>query len=166
MSKNLINSECEIHKKMCEYMCCYSKCAKRLICEKCRREHLDIHPAQFIYELSNLAEIHSYNKIDKLKEVLIKEKLAQETIIRQIYQDFESLAAPLVDKIKAFSVESRGLIESELTNYLRSNKFIIDETEKEIKKSETKQIKNDPNKMLEETINEAEIINRREGRII
>ena len=67
MTRNLINSECDIHKKICEYMCVYSKCAKRLICEKCRTEHLDIHPSQFIYELANLAEVHSYNKVDKLK---------------------------------------------------------------------------------------------------
>lgn len=147
-------------------MCCYSKCAKRLICEKCRREHLDIHPAQFIYELSNLAEIHSYNKVDKLKEVLIKEKFLQESVIRQIYADFDTLTQPINDKIRAFATESKNLIETELTNYLKSNKFIIDETEKDIKKSETRAIKNDPNKMLEETINEAEIISRREGRII
>ncbi len=77
MAHNLINTECEIHKKPCEYICSYSKCAKNLICEKCRREHLSRHPAQFIYELANLAEIHSFNKIDKLKETLIKEKLEQ-----------------------------------------------------------------------------------------
>lgn len=135
MSRSLINSECEIHKKPCEFMCCYSKCAKRLICEKCRREHLDIHPAQFIYELSNLAEIHSYNKVDKLKEVLIKEKFLQESIIKQVYADFDTLAQPVNDKIRAFAAESKHLIEAELTNYLKSNKFIIDETERDIKKS-------------------------------
>ena len=93
-------------------MCCYSKCTRRLICEKCRREHLDIHPVQFIYELSNLAEIHSYNKIDKLKEVLIKEKLAQEAIIKQIYQEFETILNPIIEKIKRFTYESRNLIDS------------------------------------------------------
>lgn len=67
--------------------------------------------------------------------------------------------------MKAFANESRNLIETELTNFLRSNKFIIDEAEREIKKTETRLIENNPNKMLEETINEAEIINRREGRI-
>ena len=135
-------------------MCCYSKCAKRLICEKCRKEHLDIHPAQFIYELSNLAEIHSYNKVDKLKEILIKEKIAQELVIREIYMEFDTLIKPLQDKFKAFSTESKALIESELSNYLKSNKYIIDDTEKEIKKSDTKSLKSNPNKMLEETINE------------
>jgi hypothetical protein len=62
-------------------MCCYSKCAKRVICEKCRREHLDIHPAQFIYELKNLKDIHSFNKVEKLKEILIKEKFRQKGVI-------------------------------------------------------------------------------------
>lgn len=91
-------------------MCCYSKCAKRLICEKCRKEHLDIHPAQFIYELTNLAEIHSYNKVDKLKEILIKEKIAQEKETREIYKDFEALTNPLNEKVKAFATESKALI--------------------------------------------------------
>lgn len=130
MPQNLINSECEIHKKVCEFMCCYSKCAKRLICEKCRREHLDIHPAQFIYELSNLKTIHGYNKVEKLKEILIKEKFRQKEVIETIYQDFETLADPINQKIKGFANESRSLIEAELTNFLKSNKFIIDETEK------------------------------------
>jgi hypothetical protein len=49
---------------------------------------LDIHPAQFIYSLNNLAEIHAYNKVDKLKEVLIKDKYLQESVIDQIYADF------------------------------------------------------------------------------
>jgi hypothetical protein len=35
-----------------------------------------------------------------------------------------------VQKIKEFATESRSLIEAELTNFLRSNKFIIDETER------------------------------------
>jgi hypothetical protein len=109
--------------------------------------------------------IHSYNKVEKLKEILIKEKFRQKEVIQTIYQEFDTLADPLNQKIKAFANESRSLIEAELTNFLRSNKFIIDETEKEIKKSDTKSIEDNPNKMLEETINEAEIINRREGRI-
>ena len=157
----LINTECETHKKICAYMCSYSKCAKRLICENCRREHLDIHPSQFIYELSNLAEVHSYNKIDKLREILIKEKIAQETVIRSTYEQFHSIATPFNDKITYFVKESEGMIQSELYRYLKANKTIIEETEKDIKKSETKAIKNEPNKMLEETINETEIINRR-----
>lgn len=95
---------------MCEYMCCYSKCAKRIICEKCRKEHLDIHPAQFIYELSNLAEIHSYNKVDKLKEILIMEKIAQEQVIKEIYKEFDTLMISLNDKVKAFATESKALI--------------------------------------------------------
>ena len=45
------------------------------------------------------------------------------------------------------------MIQSELYRYLKANKTIIEETEKDIKKSDTKAIKNDPNKMLEETIN-------------
>jgi hypothetical protein len=105
--------------------------------------------------------IHSYNKVEKLKEILIKEKFRQKEVIQTIYQEFDTLADPLNQKIKAFANESRNLIEAELTNFLRSNKFIIDETEKEIKKSDTKSIEDNPNKMLEETINEAEIINRR-----
>lgn len=88
MTRNLINSECEIHKKVCDYICVYSKCTKRLICESCRTEHLDIHPAQFIYELVNLTEVHSYNKVDKLKEILIKEKMTQEAVIREIFKEF------------------------------------------------------------------------------
>jgi hypothetical protein len=40
-----------------------------------------------------------------------------------------------VDGIKGFVAESKAMIEKELINYLRSNKFIIDEAEKEIKKS-------------------------------
>jgi hypothetical protein len=126
---------------------------------------LDIHPAQFIYELKNLKAIHGYNKVEKLKEILIKEKFRQKSVIETIYADFETLADPFNQKIKAFANESRQLIEAELTNFLRSNKFIIDETEREIKKTDTKDIENNPNKMLEETIVEAEIINRREGRI-
>jgi hypothetical protein len=44
--------------------------------------------------------------------------------------------------------------------------MIIEETEKKITKSNTEEIKDNPNKMLEETINEAEVINKREARII
>lgn len=77
-------------------MCCYSKCAKRVICEKCRLEHLDIHPQQFIYELRNLKDIHSFNKVEKLKEILIKEKIKQNEIIENIYADFHTLANPFV----------------------------------------------------------------------
>lgn len=73
--------------------------------------------------------------MDKLKEVLIKEKFLQESIIKQIYADFDTLAQPVNDKIRAFASESKHLIEAELTNYLKSNKFIIDETERDIKKS-------------------------------
>lgn len=69
-------------------MCCYSKCAKRLICEKCYREHLDIHPGQFVYPLSNLKAIHAFDKVEKLKEVLVNEKFRQKAIIENIYQEF------------------------------------------------------------------------------
>ena len=92
--------------------------------------------------------------------------MAQEAIIKDIYHEFDKLILPLAEKIRVFSAESKALIEAQLAGYLRANKFIIDETEKEIKKSETKDIKGNPNLMLEQTINEAEIVNRRENLLI
>lgn len=65
---NKIGKPCATHNKVCDLYCTFQKCHKKVICEKCVIEHLDIHPKQFIYSIDNLSQIHSFDKVRKMKE--------------------------------------------------------------------------------------------------
>lgn len=99
---NKINKDCIIHKKICELYCTYSKCVNKILCEKCVGDHLEIHPKQFIYTMENLCEIHSFDKVSKMKEVLGKFKVMTEQRIIKMYNPFEVILSPLIQRVKQF----------------------------------------------------------------
>lgn len=87
-TNNRINGECVIHKRICEMFCTSSRCTAKILCEKCIPDHLEVHPKQFIYNMENLSEIHAFDKISKMKEVLGKLKSMNEHRIQKIYNPF------------------------------------------------------------------------------
>jgi acyl CoA:acetate/3-ketoacid CoA transferase beta subunit len=95
-ANNKINKDCVIHKKNCDLFCTSSKCVNKILCEKCIPDHLEVHPRQFIYSLENLSEIHSFDKVSKMKEVLGKHKVINEQRITKIYSGYDSILDPLI----------------------------------------------------------------------
>lgn len=75
---NKINKDCIIHRRTCDMFCTYSKCEVKILCGKCVTDHLKVHPRHFIYDVENLSEVHAFDKLAKLKQVLGRQKIASE----------------------------------------------------------------------------------------
>lgn len=75
---NKVNGNCFIHSRTCCYFCAYSKCEVKIICQKCVNDHVKIHPRHFIYEVENLSEVHAFDKLGRLKQILGRQKLSNE----------------------------------------------------------------------------------------
>ena len=67
---------------------------------KCIPDHLEVHPKQFIYNMQNLSEIHSFDKVSKMKQVLGKVKNMNEHRIQKIYNPFESILDPIIKRVQ------------------------------------------------------------------
>lgn len=130
------------------------------MCEKCVPDHLAIHQKQFIYHIDNLSEVHGFEKVGKMKDVLVANKLEQEVRLAKIYRPFDNLLAPLNKRLEKFVRESSDLTKSELGKYLSTNKGIIESTV--IKKSDPITLKKNPQLMLDETFAELNSINEKE----
>ena len=73
--ENKVKKDCVVHRKICNNVCTYTNCpAGQVLCEKCIPNHTDIHQKQFIYHIDNLSEIHGFNKLSQMKDILGKSK--------------------------------------------------------------------------------------------
>jgi hypothetical protein len=52
--------------------------------------------------MENLCEIHSFDKVSKMKEVLGKFKVMTEQRIIKMYNPFEVILSPLIQRVKQF----------------------------------------------------------------
>ena len=106
-AKNKIDRDCHEHRKICNLFCTFPKCVDRkILCEKCVPDHLQDHPKQFIYNVENLTEIHSLNKVDKMREILVMNKMFNEATINDMYKPFPMLLEGLARRLQRFEKES------------------------------------------------------------
>ena len=99
----MINKPCIHHKQTCSLICTFNKCtAGQILCDKCTPEHTTLHPKQFIYHIDNLSEIHGFNKVSKLKDILVAQKLSHESKITEIYHSVGGLLDPLIKRLHKF----------------------------------------------------------------
>ena len=86
--ENVFNGDCILHRISCTFFCQYSKCTARILCERCAREHSQNHPKEFIYHVDSLGELHALNRVDKLKENLVSDKIKQDKKGEEIFMRF------------------------------------------------------------------------------